>query len=159
MKFIRLNKKNHTKLVSISKRCFPKSYVDDQVIFWFKKRLDGSYKATNNVLEYFLVFDKKPVGVTGFFQIKGQKTFWLGYFGVVPDKRRKGLGSEILGRTMRLAKQRGAKRLSVWGDSIRAEKFYKANGFRKIKKQDGVVINGELVYRYPPRTYFYTKKL
>jgi GNAT superfamily N-acetyltransferase len=148
-------------MTKIALICFGRAYTDKEVKKWYSKRLDGSYKETNKILEYFLVTDKrKPAGITGFYKLKdGSNIFWLGYFGLIPDARGKGLGSRILKETIRLAKKKGAHIFGAWSDNEQADRFYKENGFMRIKKQKYVIIGGKKIYTYPINARFYSKEI
>ena len=161
MKLVRLSKSNRAAMTKIALICFGKKYTEKEIKKWYGKRLDGSYKETDKVLEYFLALEKsKPVGITGFFNLnKGRKVFWLGYFGVIPSKMKRCLGSKILAKTIEMAKKNGAKRFSLWGSVKKAEEFYNRNGFRKIKGMKAIIENGKVIYKFPKNTYFYSKRV
>ena len=160
MRFEKLSKKNMKEMVKIARLCFGKLYVDKEVVVWFHKKLDRDYQSVNDLLEYYLVFNgKKPVGITGFYKIKGENIFWLGYFAVLKAERRKGLGSQMLKKTISEAKSLGCRKFGAWTNSKKACRFYQKNGFRKGEKQIMIVVDGKIIYKYPRGSVFYYKNL
>ncbi|KHO48402.1 MAG: hypothetical protein QT00_C0001G0420 [archaeon GW2011_AR5] len=156
----KLSRKNKTQIIKISLLCFGKAYTNKEVNKWLEIRLGKRYESIDDVLEYFLVFsEKKVVGITGFYRIKGESTFWLGYFAVVKQARRRGLGSMMLQQTLARAKSLGCEKFGVWTTSKRASEFYRKNEFNKGKKERTIVADGKVTYRYPKDSVFYYKNI
>ena len=80
--------------------------------------------------DYYIVFkENQPVGITGLYIdefTQEQGVVWLGWFGVLPENRNKGLGSEILIETLKLAKKKGFNTLRLYTskDNFSACKLY-----------------------------------
>ncbi|MBS3050696.1 MAG: GNAT family N-acetyltransferase [Candidatus Aenigmarchaeota archaeon] len=159
MRFEKLSRKNVRQMTKIALLCFGRAYVNGQVKVWLAKKLDGDYDSINDVLEYFLVSNgKKPVGISGFYKIKKEKVFWLGYFAIIKPERRKGLGSQMLQQTLTKAKTFGCGKFGAWTNSKKASKFYERNGFKKGKNYAVIIVDGKVIYRYPKNSVFYYKK-
>lgn len=80
--------------------------------------------------EYFLVYQGDEfVGVTGWYEDEfsmEENVAWLGWYGVVPELRRHGLGHEILRETIEYVKEKGYKTLRLYTDldNLEAHKIY-----------------------------------
>lgn len=160
LRFERLSRRNLELIEKIALDCFGKVYVNKEVKKWLRRRLDRKHTAVNDVLEYYLVYTgKKPVGITGFYHVMGEKNFWLGYFGVVKEERRKGLGSHMLEQTLTMSKKFGCRQFGAWTTSKRASEFYRRNGLKKGKKHTAIIINGKIIYRYPRNSIFFYKNI
>jgi GNAT superfamily N-acetyltransferase len=73
------------------------------------------------------------IGICGLYALKSTEELWLGWFGIIPEYRYKGLGTKVLARLENKAKKRGAKRLFVYVDkNEKAIPFYKRNGFELV---------------------------
>ncbi len=160
MKLVKLSEKNVSKMLEISVACFGKKYVEKEVKPWYRKKLFGQYRKVHSVLEYYIIFESRmPIGITGFYQLKGDSIFWLGYFGIVPKERRKGLGTIMLLETQKRAKKLGCKIFGAWTTSKRAAKFYESNGFKKGESLKTITVDGRKIYTYPKYSVFYYKKV
>lgn len=79
-----------------------------------------SYKNSfENKNQYFLAyFEGKVCGITGIYEdlslADDDKTLWLGWFGVLPEFRRKGIGTQMLIDTIKEAKKMGAKTFRLY---------------------------------------------
>ena len=157
MRLARLSKSNIRIMIRIASGCFDKKYVEKEVRKWYDKRIDGSYREINPVLEYFLIVEKnEPIGITGFFNFADDPDFfWLAYFGVIKQERNKGVGSEILRRTILASEKYGCRNFGVWTSSKKAGVFYEKNEFIKGRSKKTIVVNGKIIYRYPKGTVFF----
>ena len=93
--------------------------------------------------DYYIVYkDNQPVGITGlyideFTQEDG--VAWLGWFGVLPEHRMKGIGYEIIMQTIKLAEEKGFHTLRLYTnkDNFSARKLYdKVMDFCEVYTQD-----------------------
>lgn len=68
--------------------------------------------------DYYIVYKaNEPVGITGLYIdefTQEDDVVWLGWFGVLPEYRNKGLGCEILLKSLELAKDKGFKVLRLY---------------------------------------------
>ena len=89
-------------------------------------------------LIFWLVYDKdEPVGVSGLYSYYEYKDdAWLGWFGVLPDKRNKGYGWKILDHFEDYARKQGYKAVRLYTseeDNKEAIKLYTKRGMIKEK--------------------------
>lgn len=85
--------------------------------------------------EIFIAWEEasaRDVGIFGYYRhpddVPGR--FWIGWLGVVPEARRKGVGAQLLNVLAREVARSGAKELWVYTepDNHPAIEFYRANG-------------------------------
>src|SRR3989338_7273989 len=159
MKFVEISDKNFRVAIKIVRSCFKSKAYQKEVAWFYKTRMHGDWKKTAYLLHYFVVYEnRKPIGITGLYQLnKGDNEFWMGFFGVIPKERKKGLGRKILEKTIYMAKKRGCKKFSMWTSGKRAPEFYINHGFKKRRPVKYAVISGEKFYKYPKNAVFYTK--
>jgi len=114
--------------------------------------LPASYRPSSfrNAIEhvhYYLAFDgSDAVGVSGLYVLRDQPDeAWVGWYGVSPALRGRGMGRALLLSTIELARSHGHKVLRLWTTenfdlTIRANEMYKRMGFsdhRTIYRYDG----------------------
>lgn len=77
---------------------------------------------------------KKVIGICGLYSlIPGTKELWLGWFGIVPDKRNSGRGSIVLEKLEHKAKGLGCEILRTYVDKAgKPLPFYIRNGFKRV---------------------------
>jgi GNAT superfamily N-acetyltransferase len=107
--------------------------------FWVKKyAINELYQPRNRNNKpgqpYFIAYYKnKPVGITGIYRDKTRgKTYWLGWFGILPELQGKGLGSKVLEATIKELKNYHPDETCfyLWTDGGKdVQNFYKKNGF------------------------------
>ena len=90
--------------------------------------------------EFFIAFlNEEPVGITyGHLEAVDRRVAQVGSMWVSPMARGKGIGKQLLHRTMSWAAAQGAKRMRLWvtaGNSP-ATKLYKSSGFVPTGKTD-----------------------
>ncbi len=90
--------------------------------------------------EFFIAFlDEEPIGMTyGHLEAVDRRVAQVGSMWVSPMARGKGIGKQLLHRTMSWAAAQGAKRMRLWvtaGNSP-ATKLYKSSGFVPTGKTD-----------------------
>lgn len=72
----------------------------------------------NNNNVYWIVYDENEiVGICGIYEnanLGEPKTCWMGWFGVLPEKRRHGYGKAILDKTIEIAKEKGYDTLRLY---------------------------------------------
>ena len=135
MKFILVDFTNYKKAIEIQNKIFPKEDGTINILAsldrdLFKKKT-GMYYEDDNVKYYIAYENNEAIGITGLYYYDNVSA-WLGWFGVLPDKRRKSYGKTILEKTMELARQKGFKTMRLYTDAIEnadAIKLYKKMGF------------------------------
>ena len=159
MKFLELDRKNLKKAISIGIRCFPREQENKYLKIYYNDYVRG--KCSEPFIRYYLVYvSGRPAGITGFYTLdKKTTTAWLGWFGVVPERRRHGLGSAMLAQTMKAAKKCGFKKMKLWELTEEASKFYRKNKFKKTKGNRTVFISRKNAYELPEAAKFYARSL
>lgn len=133
------------KAVSLIKNIFP--YKKDQ--------RDAEWSFTESLSKpdadkkYWLAVkdNGKVIGITGLYtDAKDSKTVWLGWFGVHPQYRRQGIGSQLLESTISEAIKRGFAKLKLYTSSdkneVAAHSLYRKFGF----VQSGRDAKGDVIY-------------
>lgn len=135
MKFILVDFTNYKKAIEIQNTIFPKEDGTINILAsldrdLFKKKTGMDYEDDN--VKYYIAYENnEAIGITGLYYYDNVSA-WLGWFGVLPDKRRKTYGERILKKTMELARQKGFKTMRLYTDAIEkadAIKLYKKMGF------------------------------
>ena len=109
MKFVKINKSN----IMLATKIQIEIFNDEKECAYFHYLNSFTSKK-----DYYIVYENnKIVGITGlyvdeFTQEKG--VVWLGWFGVMPEYRRKGLGKKILELTIEMAKKKGFDTLRLY---------------------------------------------
>jgi ribosomal protein S18 acetylase RimI-like enzyme len=91
----------------------------------------------------------KVIGMTGLYldqkNRNDKSNIWLGWFGVHPDYRRRGIGSSLLQFSINEAKSSGFKTMKIYTSTdeneLAAHKLYNDHGFKKIEqsKNTGII--------------------
>ncbi len=135
MKFVLVDFTNYKKAIEIQNKIFPKEDGTINILAsldrdLFKKKTGMDYEDDN--VKYYIAYENnEAIGITGLYYYDNVSA-WLGWFGVLPDKRRKSYGKRILEKTMELARQKGFKTMRLYTDAIEnadAIKLYKKMGF------------------------------
>ena len=86
-------------------------------------------------LDYYIAYlGETPIGVTGIYSyLEYPDDAWMGWFGVLKEYRGKGYGSEILDRTIKMAKDKGYKNFRLYTDEFAkdAHRLYESRGMVK----------------------------
>lgn len=79
-----------------------------------------------------------PVAISGYYpdETGVKDLFWLGWFGVLPSRRREGFGRQLILATIDRVRSLGANRLCLWcePDASQAHAFYSSVGFSKSSR-------------------------
>ena len=105
-----LNDKNIDIAIKIQRDIFPLENGSEDL----KEALANTCPPHQFLQKYWLAKDNdKYVGICGLYAYNfAPKDAWLGWFGVIPNERRKGFGAQILSDTMQIA--------TIWGfDTLR----------------------------------------
>ncbi len=160
IRLVKINKNNLQTALRISYSIFPGKNDRKYLARWCKKYVNNKCGSNIRIVKYFIAYiSKEPVGITGLYQFKGVKDIWLGWFGVVKEARRHGTGSEILRKTISIARKTKAPNLRIYAISKKAMALYEKHGFKKTKSETWLAINGKRIFKYPQKSTFYVKKL
>jgi GNAT superfamily N-acetyltransferase len=122
--------------ISLVETIFP--YKEDQKIA--RINLIESLSLNNSGKSYWVAVNRngKIIGLTGLYlDLEDKKTVWLGWFGVHPEQRRQGIGSFLLGYTIKEATRRGFAKLTIYTSTAKneraAHKVYELYGFAILR--------------------------
>ena len=74
----------------------------------------------------------RPMGICGLYSLDSEEECWLSWFGIIPQYRNMGYGSETLKWLEYQAKKRGFKKMLSYVDKRgKPLKFYQRNGFER----------------------------
>ena len=144
VKIIPLTQEQLTNAISLLEKIFP--YKSDQQIIRFSLIDSLGEKAYNQI--YWIAVEKsnRVIGITGLYDYaKDKKVSWLGWFGVHPKYRQRGIGSSLLQYSIDQAVQKGSTRLRLYTSSDpneqAAHQLYKKFGFQqtRIDRQTGLI--------------------
>ena len=135
MEFVLVDFSNYKKAIEIQNEIFPEEDGTinilaslDRDLFIEKTGMDY----VDDHVKYFIVYDNnEEIGITGLYYYDNESA-WLPWFGVLPDKRRKSYGENMLLKTMDIAKQKGFKTMRLYTDRVEnanAIKLYEKMGF------------------------------
>lgn len=128
---------NYKKAIEIQKTIFPHEDGTLNILASLDRDLfmkkTGLFYEDDHV-KYYIAYDEdEAIGISGTYNYGDDNTtVWLAWFGVVPEKRRKHYGEEILKQTMEIAKQKGFKVIRLYTDAVgnaTAIKLYEKLGF------------------------------
>ena len=153
-----LSEENLEEAVSVATSIFPEEISHIREVYEVSLRQNKSeeYWKTRRILEYFVAMDShldKIVAITGFYQLTehSKDEIWLGWYGVSPSERGKGIGKKTLEWTMEEAKKRGYEVFKLWtttdpGEKI-AQKLYDDMGIYVYKKELNEETGDTVLYR------------
>jgi len=115
----------------------------------------------------FLVYNQDiPVGIVGLYEMPGHKDdIWLNWLGVLPEHRRKGIGTAMLFHVINLAKKYGKKNfrlfsyenwhkqaISIYKKTMQVQESYlnKEDDLRLIIEGRCKIFSSSLVDKKPP---------
>ena len=112
-------------------------------------RLDKTVHQTSDLRFWVYVVDKKIVGIVGRYTMNWDLLIsdWIGYMAVRSDRRRNGIGTDLLNFVLTEMRQRHKRFARVFTglDSFEATGLYHGHGFYDTGR--GVSLNGEqLIY-------------
>ncbi|MCG2698377.1 GNAT family N-acetyltransferase [Candidatus Parcubacteria bacterium] len=152
IKVIPLEKKYLIKASKLADSIFPNEEIPPSKAFEIsldKEKFDNFIKSKNDVktLEYFVAIDENDsvIGTSGLYSLNSdyKDTYWLGWYCVHQDYRGKGIGKILLDCSIKKARKRGKKFLSLYTSTnpneTAAQKVYEKNGFyitgqKKVKQ-------------------------
>lgn len=128
--------------LSVALRLSGVIFPDDDVESAYRE----SIAQNDPAFRYYVAFHlDKPVGITGHYPDElswGGDLLWLGWFGVDPSFRRRGIGRHLIYATIDRVRALGAERLSLWcePDAKEAHAFYSSVGF--LRRSQPCVVQG-----------------
>lgn len=84
----------------------------------------------------------KVIGICGLYSLKDETELWLGWLGIIKEKRGKGIGGNVLLDLISKAKMAGAKTLNVYVSPTGPLGYYFKYGFEKIGTVKDFTENG-----------------
>ena len=134
-----LKKITTRKDIELVKSFFYKLFVDETTYDLIHIRQSVSGKHNFKRLEYYLGYENNAVvGICGIYADRADEC-WLGWFGVLPEYRRKGFATAMLDLLTEKMKRYGYKICRIYTDAVTnkgAVCLYEKQGF----KQDSVYI-------------------
>ena len=144
IKIIPLSKKHLDEAISLAETIFP--YKEDQRIARINLVESLSQKSSGKTYWVAKNTDGRILGLAGLYLDEGGKSIvWLGWFGVHPIYRRKGVGSLLLEYAIKESKTRGFKILKIYTSTDESEtaahQLYESYRFvQSNSKQDPDII-------------------
>ncbi|MCQ2564624.1 MAG: GNAT family N-acetyltransferase [Clostridia bacterium] len=139
----KLNKKNYNDCLKIKTFLFPESNSNQDYTNYFLKK---------QKCEYFVFYiNKKPCAITGWYDFDGKNVdAFMGWFGVMPEYRCKGLGSYIFDFTFKRIKKHKYNYFRTYTDKVvnaDSIKLYKKKNMlcENYSYDDNVGKNGNFV--------------
>lgn len=111
LRFEKMNEQNFDKIVKIKRQLFPESSSEE----------DYEYaKRKPEFAEYFLFYcNDIPCAITGWYDFDETKTdAFMGWFGVLPEFRRKGVGKKVFETTLAFVKEKNYKYFRLYTDVV-----------------------------------------
>ena len=152
MKIEKLSKYTLEELVVIFRDIFPSEEDQSSIEECFRSSLNGGPVEGVKELEYFVTRkDSKIVGAIGLYSTPEdfREALWIGWYGVHPPHRNKGIGTNLLKFSIREAKKRGAKYLRAYTSTDpnehAAHRLYEKHGLIKVKEE---FLDGDNILTY-----------
>lgn len=153
MNFHPLTLDNLTQAVTTARQIFPHAGSAD--CFRPEATYRRSLQHPEDRMQHYLAQDGDSlVGVCGHYpDWNAPQRLWLGWFGVLPEQRRKGYGARILQHMQNLTRQMGATELRLYSSVLDqpAHRLYRRLGFELLGEGQ---VEGEpvLYFRIPLST-------
>ncbi len=126
LRFEKINETNLELITKLQNIIFIKEDARENYIECLKNNLG------RKEIIYWLVYkDNKPIGISGLYSYhEYPEDAWLGWFGVLPEERKRGYGSDIFDFFEKYAKKQGYKRIRLYTESYNetAINFYSNKG-------------------------------
>ena len=124
----------------------------------YKESLDQNNPRwkTHRFWKYYVVLDVdtgKILAITGFYNltIHSKDEVWLGWYGVSPEFRGRGVGRKVLEWTLKTAKEIGYKKFRLWTttspEEVLAQKLYDNMGIKIYDQKDDKEKKYTILYR------------
>ena len=137
MELVLVDKSNYNEAIKIQKSIFPLEDGTLNILNSLDRELfmrtTGLYYLDDGIKYYLAIKDGKYVGITGLYYYDIEKdSAWIAWFGITDEYRNKGMGRELLEKTMGLALSKGFKYIRLYTDYVDnydAIKLYEKCGF------------------------------
>lgn len=134
MTLIQITSENFDKAIDAAWQIFP--YEVHNGVFWPRCAYLESIEENNPDFSYYLAYHNyELVGITGHYPDKG--TMWLGWFGILPNYRGKGLGELLLNSICEKIVDLGYTNLHLYSgnreEEENAHNLYFKKGFEQYK--------------------------
>ena len=137
MELVLVDKSNYKEAIRIQKSIFPHEDGTLNVLASLDRDLfiktTGMPYEDDHIKYYLALVDGNYVGISGiYYYAFDTENAWLGWFGILPQYRKKGYGSELLLKTMEFASLKGFKNMRIYCDyvgDISGIHLYEKNGF------------------------------
>ena len=137
MELVLVDKSNYNEAIKIQKSIFPLEDGTLNILHSLDRELfmrtTGLYYLDDGIKYYLAIKDGKYVGITGLYYYDIEKdSAWIAWFGITDEYRNKGMGRELLEKTMGLALSKGFKYIRLYTDYVDnydAIKLYEKCGF------------------------------
>lgn len=141
MELILVDKSNYNEAIKIQRSIFPLEDGTLNILNSLDRELfmkmTGLYYPDDGIKCYLAIKDGKYIGITGLYHYDIEKdSAWISWFGIIDEYRNKGMGKELLEKTMELACSKGFKYIRLYTDYIdnyEAIKLYEKCGFTSEK--------------------------
>jgi len=135
MELVLVDKDSYKEAIKIQNSIFPKengalnilASLDRQLFI----KLTGLNYEDDHVKYYLAKIDDEFVGITGIYYYDSDSA-WLAWYGILKEYRRKGIGRELLRKTIALVTSRGFKYMRLYTDFVEnhnAIRLYEQEGF------------------------------
>lgn len=111
LEFVKLNKDNFEKVLTIKHLAFPESNSDDDYVKYFANEVKANY--------YLIEFNGDPCATIGWYDFDGQnRNAFVGWFAVLPEYQNKKIGTRALNYIVDEVKSLGYQYLRVYTDKV-----------------------------------------
>lgn len=111
IRYQRLNKNNYQQVLQIKHELFPESNSDEDYEKYFNSQIKSNY--------YLILKDREPCGTIGWYDFDNKsKEAFVGWFGVLPQFQKQGIGTKALKKIMAEVKSLNYEYLRVYTDKV-----------------------------------------
>ncbi len=135
MELVLVDKSNYKEAIKIQNSIFPKENGALNILASLDRELfiksTGLNYEDDHVKYYLAKIDDKFVGITGIYYYDLDSA-WLAWYGILKEYRKKGIGRELLRKTIALVTSMGFKYMRLYTDFVDnhdAIKLYEKEGF------------------------------
>lgn len=107
--FEKLTKQNYDDVIKIKHKLFPESNSDEDYKSYFNNETPSNY--------YLILQNNKPCATIGWYEFDKKNAF-IGWFGVLPEYQRKGIGTKVLDFIMKEVASLCYSYLRVYTDKV-----------------------------------------
>lgn len=137
MNLILIDKNNYKEAIDLQRKVFPNEDGTINILASLDRdlfiKLSGLDYIDDHIKYYLAEKDNEYVGITGIYNYGDDvENAWIGWFGILPNYRNRGLGRELLNDTIELARSKNFKYIRLYTDYVdnyEAIKLYESLGF------------------------------